>query len=179
MSVSATRRLSYRPYAGWRPGRFPIGTWYSVQSVLGDASGGVRALTFFFSVAPRSTPQSFSLEQISVSDSDSVTKDLSLLTTGFGMSSGGPTAAEEFNWSRKPLLLAGPDGFAFLDPSADLKGVWLGQQVTPDSNATLRVVASNVDGDTLLAHISGYFWDPLAANVEGGPSRPPFGLFPT
>ncbi len=55
--------------------------------------------------------------------------------------------------------------------------LFLGSQRLPGITASFSMFADNVDTETYTFEAEGYRWSPRSVLVDGGPQRPPTGLY--
>lgn len=174
MAVSAESRVRFLPFAQFGA-PFPAGIWIGSTFGVGDASGGdivlhmeINLLTEPFSA------QIFTLEQIELQPTDASVHSYLLEATGFttvGVASrfphiallansnqGGPAALYTDNLLQRPYYLGQADRSAGIDTE-------------------ITVRTDNVNGETYICNLLGYYWEPAAVNARGGPQRPPGALF--
>ena len=170
-SVTAIRRQE----RGWDDPGYPIAIWTVVGSVLGDASGGQKRIQV--NLASPGTPVglAYSIETIDVESSE--TDDLHILIEAVNFD-----ATQALGVSRHiDLTSSAATGvtIATVGIAAGLQRPWfLGVAVDPTVSAAVTLQTQNGDGDTVLAALAGYLWDPRSVlQAPGGYRRPPDGMF--
>lgn len=170
MSVLATLEARRRPYNGYDDPSFPLYIWAGQTIVVGDASGGTRVASV--ELAPASGPKVsllWSLEQISVLDTDNNSKNGDLTFTGLdellgtqvwrlGLGDGVGTASIPFS----------------LYPELPL---WAGGHAAQGGQAAITFTLANIDATVMVFTIQGYAWGSRSRSLPGGPQRPPRGIF--
>ncbi len=165
-----------RRYSGWTDPRYPIGFWQAALVVTGDVSGGLLAIDLVFQTASPSVlnSQMYSVERIAASQDGGTSRTMTVgavnmagpSNTGFiqqyalimpGRSGGGAAAAEGSQFSMLPWFL--------------------GSQRQAGTTASLSLLTENVDAVTVAFEAEGYRWSPRSVLVDGGPQRPPTGLY--
>jgi len=170
MTIVTSLAASRRAYPGYDEPNLPLWSWAQEVSVIGDASGGTRTASIIF--APTTGPKVsllWSLEQISVFDTDNNSKNLDLMFEGFDQVLG--TALYRLNVG---------DGVLFA--SIPLQNypqfpLWLGGHRQEGSPAQINLVAANINGTVLAFGAQGYVWGSRSASIPGGPQRPSRGLY--
>jgi len=176
MAVVASIVVESRRYSGWIDPRFPIGYWQAALTLVGDATGGLLGIDLVFqgAAAPELNSQMYSVERIAARRDSGSNTVISVSAVNMG----GP-ANEGFQHQYTIALngiggasLSGLDGggFTFIP--------WfLGSQRTPAITASLSLIGPNTDGIFMTFEAEGYRWSPRSVLVDGGPQRPPTGLY--
>lgn len=162
MTVQALAGIINKGWEGFEAIQLPIGAWQASGSVTGDVSGGTREfLVIFRTTGDPVSAMAYSLEDLSVQDTDVSTKQLNVSTSGFkllkqrrmtiGTPSGGNVASLLNLWDVLPLFMG------------QLQGI---------SGAQLRISTSNVNLDDLIVSAEGYMWDARTILAPGGYLRP-------
>jgi len=174
MSVSALSTVLHREFEGWADPGLPTGFWAGTVSVVGDASGGQRAVELQFnpSTAPRDR-LFYSLELCTMFDTDNNAKVG--VIEAINVDSVTPSTMQ---FTRVLPLLAGLSQ-AGVTPEAvnSLRGTFLGGQVSAGVVTRVAYRTTNVNTAILAFNAQGYFWGPRSILVSGGLRRPPDGMY--
>ncbi len=177
MTVVVQQVVEGRRYSGWLDPRYPIGYWQAAKSLLGDASGGTLAIDLLFQTAngpERLNSQMYSVERFSTTGSTPSGRDMIIKAVNMG----GPA-----NQGFKQEYFVNTDGLVATNGSAllarDIVIVpwFLGSQRIAGTVASLSIIVANPDGVTIDFEAEGYVWSPRSVLVDGGPQRPPTGLY--
>jgi len=177
MTVLAVADVVYRRFNGYSDPRYPEGYWMGAVSVLGDGSGGLAVTTLH--LQPGSTSLSsriFSLEALSHFN-NSTTDALAALET---VNLGGPTNVLSIGFRRIMALevTAVPVfGSAIRPRDLDLLPLFLGSQLVATTTAQVALSTPNVTGITYNLEAEGYWWGSRSVLQQGGPQRPPTGIY--
>jgi len=175
MSVIAQIFVESRRYSGWIDPRYPIGYWQAALTVTGDATGGVLGidLTFQGAVPAFLNSQMYSVERLSVDGNEGANQSVRIQAVNMG---GPDNQGFLHEYALQMSAMTGGrtsitgDQFTFLP--------WfLGSQRTPGINASLSLVGPNTDTIAYTLEAEGYRWSPRSVLVDGGPQRPPTGLY--
>lgn len=171
MAIVGITDVRARKFSGYEDPRYPTGYHRTDFSVIGDATGGLAiAQLDFAKVSELRNSQYYSLDElrivmfvgaIHIAEMEIFNFD-SLVTT---------------RWS---LALAVSDtGFASmsLQELGQATGIFLGQQEGPLAATAIQISVTNINGVLLRAMAGGYIWSARSTSVEGGPQRPPTGLY--
>lgn len=176
MAVIGQIVVESRRYSGWIDRRYPIGYWQAALLVTGDATGGLLAVDLVFQggVAAFLNSQMYSVERFAAETNNSTSRTVRISAVNMG----GPTNLG-YSHEYTVILLAQPNlAGAALAPSENNICPWfLGSQRTAGVTASLSMVAENVDGVSVKFEAEGYRWSPRSVLVDGGPQRPPTGLY--
>lgn len=180
MAISAEQAVEYRIYAGYVDPRYPMGTWWGKTSVLGNGTGGNMnaGLVFHPGIPSPPTGLMWSLEQVSIyNDSGLVNTDGILRTLNFG----GPQLDAFFLDHFYRFLMQTAD---LVNPAAipveqlTFLPLFLGS-MGANASTQLAAIAVNTDTVTMTLEAEGYWWGVRSINADGGPQRPPTGLYRT
>lgn len=177
MAVIQQIVVESRRYSGWIDPRYPIGYWQAALSVTGDATGGDLAIDLVFQGAepPFLNSQLYSVERLSVSSSEATSRAAMVLAVNMG----GP--ANQGFLHRYMFTLQGTNFATRSAGRAEQFGglvPWfLGSQRTAGITASLSIGLGNINGVTYEFEAEGYRWSPRSVLVDGGPQRPPTGLY--
>jgi len=144
-------------------------------NLTGNASGGVVGLDLLFQQANggnRLNSQMYSVERFSGSTGDTIPRGgrLSVLNMG------GPSNLG-FQNQYAVELDAGGTGTAIRAEQQALVPWFLGSQRAPGITASLSLIMSNTNLVVYHFEAEGYRWSPRSVLVDGGPQRPPSGLY--
>lgn len=176
MSVTERSFIRRRRYVGYSDPRYPIGFWWGGGESTGDGSGNfLRHALDFAGVGVRDA-QLYSLEQIDQLRSSSTSGgDFEILTDGFDDLDGAGR-----DWDMVVQAIQPGSSAVLLGVTRDLdalRGYFLGNPSTGSPPANLSAAMTNVNLATLRFKAQGYIWDPRSILVDGGPQRPPTGLY--
>ena len=176
MSVASSQQVEYEPWGGYDDPRLPTRVWKQADSILGDASGGQRSLTFEFvnSDVVRNA-ELYSLEEVYIIDAQNADTDLGMIATNFGLARGG---RREVAYT---LTVRGSDtGVAALSPQAirAITGTFLGEQGLRSTAQQLTFQAANSNGNLFVVWCGGYVWGQRSLSAgNGGIMRPRDGVW--
>ena len=177
MTVVGTIQVESRRFSGWLDPRYPIGFWQAALIVTGDATGGLVSVELVFQTADgpeRLNSQMYSVERIGVTTSTGGDRDARI----GALNMGGPSNLG-FSHSYAVFLqsLSGGQGTALDARFLTLIPWFLGSQRLPGIVANLSVSLANFDTELVKFEAEGYRWDARSVLVDGGPQRPPTGLY--
>ncbi len=167
-----------REFAGFRDPGLPIGTWQGFVTVGGDASGGVRqALVTFKQPGDPLSGNMYSLDQLTVQDSDEATKFLTVTAANMDPLRVGPIEIGIGQSFACQLIgvadaSAGFEGSRIAGRDVSQLPMWLGRALDAVNNAQLRLFLTNVDLALMSVGAQGYIWGPRSITADGGPRRP-------
>lgn len=169
MTVIVQAQVRKRVWGGELGPQYPIATWHRTIAVVGDGSGGRREVDFVFqpSTAPTLDGNIYSLEQLSMTDTDNTSVFATLQTFGMGEVNG------EQGWNIGLVAGVSP-GFAAIamrDVEA-LRGLMLGEQQVQGTTSLLAVYTLEQLNETIRVHAEGYIWGSRSRSTVGGPKRP-------
>jgi len=175
MSVTSTVDIGRRRWNGWLDPAFPIAYWAVQEAVTGDASGGVITVNFRFSLGggPHSTLM-YSLEQFFVRDTSGVIIQYALRTINLDDMPGGTSI-----WETSFESMANDNNDAAIQPRdlLGLRKIFLGRTSDPTAASSLTLNLYNGNGNVCSTSAQGYIWDGRSVLANGGPQRPPSGLY--
>jgi len=176
MSVTGETPVSYRRFNGYRDPRLPEGSWFASTSVVGDASGGEALTRLIFQLASQGARSSrmFSIEKISTDSTLTVAETARIQTTNME----GPPSGTLSN--RYTLLMPLPQ--ASPGPAVDARSLvflplFIGASRAQGLQSDLNIVFNNVTTILYAFEAQGYWWGPRSILADGGPQRPPHGLY--
>ena len=178
MSVNNSIPVAYRRFSGYVDPRYPDGQWLGSVTLSGDASGGnaVASLIFAEATDARLNSRFFTLEELglSVSGTDSAAT-AQVATDNLGRD--GPAAFQHRmffglqSYASAGVIQLAPRDLGFLP-------IVLGAMRVPLIQTRLFVRLPNPGvGDDIRFEAAGYFWGSRSILVDGGPQRPPTGLY--
>jgi len=178
MSVIVQEFVQGRRYSGYRDPRYPLGTWFAAGTVTGDGTGGTASVDLVFSPATAPTLNSnlYSIEQLSIRDTENVSTTYRVTATNF-VGPRNQTLLHTYG-----MTLVGEDGAAFgVLAGADLAflPIFIGAQSQQGTTASFTAIRNNTTGIVTIFEAQGYFWGPRSVLTDGGPQRPPTGLYRT
>ena len=177
MAIVLQINVESRRYSGYVDPRYPIGYWQGALSLVGNATGGLIGLDLVFQQANGGqllNSQMYSVERVSATHSDGTNRayTLSALNMGGPANLGFQHSYVVEVRSRSGGVLCSLDGrFLTMIP------IFLGSQRSAGTTASLSLVGANVDLLTVRFEAEGYRWSPRSVLVDGGPQRPPTGLY--
>jgi len=176
MAVVGQQVIESRRYSGWTDPRYPIGYWQAALTVAGDASGGSLAIDLVFQTAAPSllNSQMYSVERIGISTNDAVNRNMQVAPVNMG----GPLN-QGFS-AGYTFLMDAITGVVRSSSRASMFTMlpwFLGQQRQAGTTASLSLIADNLDTILFTFEAEGYRWAPRSVLVDGGPQRPPTGLY--
>jgi len=167
-----------RRYSGWIDPRYPIGYWQAALSVTGDVTGGTLGIDLVFqpAVGPNFlNSQMYSVERFSISSGGLGSATVVRLRA---TNMGGPSNLGFQNEYAITLELLGASlGNAGLTRDLAFLPWFLGSQRSPGTTAALSLATGNVDDVAFRLEAEGYRWSARSVLVDGGPQRPPTGLY--
>jgi len=175
MSVIGAIPVEYQRFSGYRDFRYPEGFWFASVSAVGDASGGTvnLQLTFAAAINVRNS-RLYSVEQLSTDSSLTVAAVPRLQSTNMAGPSTG-TLAHRYVLN---CPLSEVTNAPATDPASLLMlPLFLGAQRGLNLAAHLNLTYANVNTILFVFEAQGYWWGPRSILVDGGPQRPPSGLY--
>lgn len=177
MSIVTQADVHYRRFNGYLDPRYPQGHWFAKLNLTGDASGGVmQAGLVFTRVAQARNSRLYSLEQVSLfSNNNGTPRPGRLFTTNMV----GPPL---FSLEHRQIINTGADaeGASSTVQATDLAflPLFLGSQNAQGTTSELALTFANADGVVHALEAEGYWWGARSVLADGGPQRPPTGLYP-
>jgi len=178
VSVAGTIPIAYRRFSGYLDPRYPEGQWLGSVTVSGDASGGnlVASLIFAEGTDTFLNTRFFTLEELGLSVSGTDTGAQAQVATD-NLGRDGPAAFQH----RMIILLQSDSTAGVIQPfPRDLFNfpIVLGAMRVPLVATRLLARLPNPGvGDDVRLEAAGYWWGSRAILVDGGPQRPPTGLY--
>ncbi len=177
MSVVATSPVAYRRSSGYADPRYPEGHWLGSVTVSGDASGGTITASIVFSEAiAQLDSRIYSLEQFTAfSSTESSTRAASFFTDNLGLD--GPAAlTNRFTGTISPHVT--PDTTSLSPRDMTNLPLFLGSMRVRSILTRLGMSLVNPGvGEDYRLEAQGYWWGARSVLVDGGPQRPPTGLY--
>ena len=175
MSVTVLQDITYERFNGWREPQFPEGMWFGHAEASGDASGGPLLINLLLLPGTLATLSSklFTVEAISYETNGSGVNVVRFNATGFIGQLGG----ERRNVLSTLTQSNGNVGNSIQGRDLAALPKWLGSQRAVGQAATFQAVSTNENGVDMIFEASGYWWGPRAVLANGGPQRPPGGLY--
>ncbi len=175
MSVGTQILVSTRRYWGYQDPRYPLGTWQAVLEATGDASGGSIFIDHMFAVVTSSALGSviWSVEQIALQSTDATPRNFQLHCINMG----GPPGAGLDNQFALITAVDGTGGTSYDMTDNIPLPMFLGSQTQAGTTALFGIVGTNIDLQIVHFESQGYFWGARSVLVDGGPQRPPTGLY--
>ncbi len=177
MSVAGSSPVAYRRFSGYADPRYPEGQWVGSVTRGGDATGGTLTASLTFAEATDIAINSrvFSLEELGVSV-DGVASISSRISTD-NLGSGGPAAFQHRIDLNMPVITT----VTTLQPRGEMWSflpLFLGSMRV--LGVTTRILVQMINpgaGDDARLECAGYWWGPRSVLADGGPQRPPTGLY--
>ncbi len=176
MSIVGQIVVESRRYSGWTDPRYPIGFWQAALAVTGDVSGGLLGidLVFQLATAARLNSQMYSVERFTITSTDNTDRHIQLTAPNMG---GPANKGFTHEYAITMNAMDTPADGAMDPTSLNLVPWFLGSQRIPGVTASLTLVTDNLDGITFELEAEGYRWSARSVLVNGGPQRPPTGLY--
>jgi len=168
-----------RRFSGWLDPRYPIGFWQGAASLTGDASGGNLGIDLLFQQAngpERLNSQMYSVERFSISSRANADAQVQLRALNMG---GPSNQGFRHDYAATIEAFGTPSDSAVVASMMAILPWFLGSQRLAGTTASLSIITDNVDGITWDFEAEGYRWSPRSILVDGGPQRPPTGLYRT
>jgi len=177
VAIVVQQNVEGRRYSGWTDPRYPIGYWQGAGVVQGNLSGGSASVDLLFQQANggafRNT-QLYSVERIMGHAAENATRTVRLSATNMG----GPSNLGFINrYTLRIVDHNGITGAALEGNQFTLLPWFLGSQRTAGVTAAISMAFLNQDGILFTFEAEGYLWSPRSILVDGGPQRPPTGLY--
>lgn len=178
MTVTDNFRVDIRRFSGYSNPALPIASYISQGGSVGDASGGSVFQNLLFRLGSEpdvSRSLMYNLEQLSADISANTAEDVLFRTLNMGqLAPNRPESPQKWILS---LRNDGVDeGAANIAHIAGLP-LWLGSPNAGGSDAGIRWEWDNIDLRLYAVTIQGYIWGPRSVLADGGPQRPPNGMF--
>lgn len=174
MAVITVFDIEYRKFSGWDEPQFPSGFWRGGGLSLGDATGGDNTVQINFATGgSQFNSQYYSLEQLMVNVPGTGGVNVGIQISNLDLFPG----ITSYNYT---VILDGNEGNTESLAGRELpgfRGLWLGQQFTPNSSAAISFSLDNTNAEIFLVAAQGYVWGARSTGVPGGPQRPPTGLY--
>lgn len=176
MAIVAQIQVEGRRYSGWVDPRYPIGYWQAALTVTGDATGGGLGIDLIFQTGGPAVlnSQMYSVERFSIASGNATVLPVRLSAVNMG----GP--ANEGFLHRYIVSLdpaTGVSGLAVSTRDLAFLPWFLGSQRTAGIAASLSLTTDNINGIFFEFEAEGYRWSPRSVLIDGGPQRPPTGLY--
>jgi len=177
LSIVAQINVESRRFSGWLEPQYPIGFWQAALSLTGDVSGGLLGIDLVFQQAngpARLNSQMYSVERFAIQSTFNGGKAARIRAINMG----GPSN-QAFKHEYTALLQAqdGTDDSALVPVAMTLVPWFLGSQKQAGTTASFSMILDNLDGVIVDFEAEGYRWSPRSVLVNGGPQRPPTGLY--
>ncbi len=177
MAIVGQINVESRRYSGYLDPRYPIAYWQAALSVTGNGTGGALGIDLVFQQAngpARINSQIYSVERFSIRTSDGVTRSMRVGAINLG----GPA---NLAFSHEyVVLVSSVSGNALSAASGRemaMLPLFLGSQRQAGQTASFSLITDNVDTIVFKFEAEGYRWSPRSVLVDGGPQRPPTGLY--
>jgi len=176
VSVATEQPVELRRFSGYDDPRYPSGSWHVRVLALGDATGGTITLGAILALAgsPALSSLIFSLEQHALSTTVGTTRFYRLFTDNM---SGPSNAALVVDYVEQVVGVGGVARAATAGSTLVREPLFLGSQRFQGITSALRVAIVNDDAIVHLFTAQGYYWTARSVLVDGGPQRPPTGLY--
>jgi len=148
-----------------------------VLAVTGNASGGLLSVDLVFQQAngaDRLNSQMYSIERLGAKSDEGVSRIVRLSSLNMG---GPSNQGFSHQYSVRSEAQPGLAAAALSSDAMNLVPWFLGSQRSAGTTASISLVTVNTDGVTTTFEAEGYRWDPRSVLIDGGPQRPPTGLY--
>ena len=175
MAVGFSFRVDVRPYSGYANPSLPIAAWVGQGTAVGDATGGNLNMDFFFQNDDEALiTELFNLEQVALDTTAGVnTPGILRLISMDNLAPNRPMFGQIWSFTMNTRL-----GDTAIDMTrGSVLPLWLGAPNREEGDSGIRFFFDNVDARIYGVTIQGYIWGPRSVLAEGGPQRPPNGLF--
>lgn len=171
MSVVGGRTIVKRQWRGYDNPSLPIGNYYCWATVLGDASGGTNTISIEYHPESQAAVTTFySIEALELFTGQAADVRANMIAINFsGRLVEG--AAANRQWTIFMDNHANGGAAALIDQGLK-RPIFLGTPTQPNQRASLSIVTSNSNGDSVQIWIEGYIWDGRSMMAEGGLQRP-------
>lgn len=170
MSVAAVLEVRRRAFPGYNDPSLPQWIWVGQVVVVGDASGGDRSGSIILATAagPK-VSLLWSLEQMSILDSDNNSKDMDLTFLG----------TDELLGTQVMRISIGAGVTTASIPAQNYPRMpfYIGAHQAQGAAAALLLTAANVNTAVMAFTAQGYCWGSRSRSIPGGPQRPLQGLY--
>jgi len=172
-------RVDIRPYSGYANPAFPIASYIAQGGSVGDATAGSVFQNLLFRVGEEpfavQSAQMYNIEQLSIDAATTASPNCLMTTTN--MDQLAPTRiASPQKWNLHTVSDQVGESSLELQALSGLP-IWLGRENSGGLDAGVRFEWDNIDLRLYAVTMQGYCWGPRSVLAEGGPQRPPFGLF--
>ena len=177
MSTLGTIQVAYRRFNGYRDPRYPEGQWVGSVTVSGDGSGGTTTGSLVFAEATDVAINSriYSLEELGLSIDATSDTEGRISTDNLG--SGGP-AAFQHRFSVELTAVANLTTVQIAAGQLTMLPLFLGaMRVLSVQTRILAGIVNPGVGDDMRFEAAGYWWGSRSVLADGGPQRPPTGLY--
>lgn len=176
MAVDNSEIVRYRRFNGYADPRLPEGYWMGSVTSNGDATGGSHALRLIYALATDLflNTRMYSLEVFNLASNTQTAQNGRLTVTNLGGRN------LEQSLVHQTRLETETEQVGATMNARDLVGIrriFLGSQLTAASQADISVIMPNNDGITWVLQAEGYWWGQRSVLADGGPQRPPSGLY--
>ena len=175
MSIGTQILVSTRRYSGYLDPRYPLGSWQAVLEATGDASGGTLFIDLMFATSFAAALSSiiWSVEQIALQSTDATPRNFQLRTINMG----GPPGSSLDNQHALITAVDGTGGTSLDATDVSPLPMFVGSQSGIPTTALVGIVGTNVDLQVVHFEAQGYYWGARSILPDGGPQRPPTGLY--
>lgn len=177
MTVVADIVVESRRYSGWIDRRYPIGYWVAALQVIGDATGGTLEIRLLFQTAngpARLNSQMYSVERLSITAAENAARVARVVAVNMA---GPSNVAFAPQYSLQMDVQSGTLQSAVRGDQFSFLPWFLGSQRDPGITTSLSMILLNRDAISFRFEAEGYRWSARSVLVDGGPQRPPTGLY--
>jgi len=165
MSVSEAVGYDRHDWQGFDDPRLPVAAWFAQGTLTGDASGGARLIDIRFrNTGDPLSALTFSLERLSLLDTNDSSKNAQIFTSGFIL------------LQNYFMSLTSSGGGSFASISVDrLSGfpLFLGTlSPVAGGQSALSIQTTNVDLADFIIRAEGWLWSQRTKSQLGGFMRP-------
>jgi len=176
MAVSTEVDVRYQRFSGYVDKRYPEGMWYASTNLTGDGTGGNSSITLVFTPAAEAAlnTRMYSIESLHAASNDNAGEVGRLSAQNLGGRN-----LDQALVHQTLINLDNDITGATLNPS-DLvywKGVFLGSQRAVSTLTGLTLIVANTNSRNHVLQAQGYWWGQRSVLADGGPQRPPTGLW--
>jgi len=171
MSVVGAVPIEFRRFSGYLDPRYPLGQWFGVSVIEGDATGGTASVTIDFVASTQVSRATvlYNLEELSISREVQGSAFMRFLALNFSR----PTSFAARHQYSLDIRQDAVGGGSAMDPKeAAFLPLFLGTQRDIGTTVQIAIIDGNSDGNTITMEAWGYYWSPRSVLIDGGPQRP-------
>lgn len=178
MAVITNTNVQYRQFNGYSDPRYPQGMWFGASTSVGDATGGVNeaVLVFTLSTITALGSRIFNMEQFSVRSSRDADADIRF--SHINLTGPQPPGLQHYSLALVSDAISSSASVSARDMRT-LVPLFLGSQRLQGVTAGIAIDNANNDTEIMVFEAQGYWWGPRSVMADGGPQRPPTGMYGT